>query len=275
MLNTSQMRLAPARRCVNRKRILCKFLALWCAIAASIVHADEITIAVAANFAAPMEVLGQKFEQDTGHKVRLAVGSSGKFFAQIQHGAPFQAFFSADQAKPAQLERDGFTLPGSRFTYARGRLALWSADPDTVDVTGNILMHGAYRKLAIANPQLAPYGAAAVDTLKSLGLISSASKSLVRGENIAQAFQFVASGNAELGLVALSQIMRNGEIGEGSAWLVPETLYSPILQDAVILESGRNSDTLAAFWQFVQSKPAQRIIESYGYAPPPSTAQVR
>ncbi|WP_226661582.1 molybdate ABC transporter substrate-binding protein [Microbulbifer aggregans] len=275
MLKACLIQLVNAPRRASVIRIPCKFLALWCVVAASIVRADEITIAVAANFATPMEAICQRFEQDTGHKVHLAVGSSGKFFAQIEHGAPFQAFFSADQAKPAQLERNGLTVPNSRFTYARGRLVLWSAAPEAVDATGNALKRGTYHKLAIANPKLAPYGAAAVETLKNLGLESSARKHLVQGENIAQTFQFVASGNAELGLVALSQVMRNGEIGSGSAWLVPETLYSPILQDAVILVPGRNSAALASFWEFVQSKPAQRIIESYGYASPHSAAQAR
>ncbi|MFV8782610.1 molybdate ABC transporter substrate-binding protein [Microbulbifer sp. SA54] len=254
---------------------LCNILALCCAFATAGTRAEEIIIAVAANFAAPMEAISQQFERRTGHKVRLAIGSSGKFFAQIHHGAPFQAFFSADQAKPAQLERDGLTLPGSRITYARGRLVLWSADPGAVDASGSALKQGTYHKLAIANPKLAPYGAAALEVLEGLGLESASRRHRVQGENIAQTFQFVASGNADLGLVALSQVTRNGKISQGSAWLVPEDLYSPILQDAVILESGRNSAAVNAFWQYVQSDAARKIMESYGYRPPASAATIQ
>lgn len=228
------------------------------------VHAEQISIAVASNFTAPMRELARVFEERTGNEVRLSSGSSGKIFAQIQNGAPFQAFFSADQDKPAQLEQQGRIVPGSRFTYAQGRLVLWSAREGTVDDAGEVLKQGKFKRLAIANPRLAPYGIAAMELLANLSLTDKVSGKLVQGENISQTYQFVATGNTDLGLVALSQILHNGRMTQGSMWRVPENLYQPILQDAVIL-SGQSTPALEEFWRFAQSQAAQVVIRSFGY----------
>ncbi|MFC6635673.1 molybdate ABC transporter substrate-binding protein [Microbulbifer taiwanensis] len=227
--------------------------------------AEELTVAVASNFTAAMKEIATEFERASAHRVKLAYGSSGKFYAQIKNGAPFQLFFSADSAKPAALEKEGLAVPGSRFTYAVGSLALWSADPALLDARATALKDGSFRKLALANPKLAPYGQAAVEVLRSLGLEGATRTRWVQGENIAQTYQFVASGNADLGFVALSQIVQSGSVGEGSAWIVPVDLYSPIRQDAVLLQRGIESAGAAAFLQFMGGDKARAIIESYGY----------
>ncbi len=227
--------------------------------------ADEVQVAVAANFAAPMQVIAAAFEQDTGHKAQLAFGSSGKFYAQIKNGAPFQVLLSADDKIPTQLEREGLAVPGTHFTYAIGQLALWSAQKNVVDGKGEILQAGHFTHLAIANPKLAPYGAAAIEVLKNLGLLSALQTKFVQGENIAQTHQFIASGNAELGFVALSQVMKDGKLRGGSAWVVPGNLHAPIRQDAVILTSGKGNPAAAALMNFLKSAKAKGIIRAYGY----------
>lgn len=229
------------------------------------VQADQITAAVASNFTAPMTDLVAAFERETGHEVRLAFGSSGKFFAQISHGAPFEVFFSADRAKPEALEQKGLIVEGSRFTYALGALALWSSRDDVPVDNAEVLRRGDYNKLALANPRLAPYGAAAVEVLESLALAEATRPRWVQGENIAQTYQFVGTGNASVGFVALAQIMERGEIRSGSAWLVPDRLHAPIRQDAVLLRRGADSVAARAFLDFVRGDAARAIIESYGY----------
>lgn len=229
------------------------------------VSAEELTVAVASNFTPPMKEIAAEFEKASGHRVKLAFGSSGKFYAQIKNGAPFQAFLSADTAKPAALEKDGLVVPGSRFTYVVGSLALWSAEPALVDDRASVLKRGEFRKLALANPKLAPYGQAAVEVLRNLGLEEATRAKWVQGENIAQTYQFVATGNADLGFVALSQILRGGKVREGSAWIVPGDLYSPIRQDAVLLRRDANSEGAAEFLQFLRGDKARAVIESYGY----------
>jgi molybdate transport system substrate-binding protein len=236
-----------------------------CFLACAALRADEVQVAVAANFTAPMKAIAVGFEKDTGHKASLAFGSSGKFYAQIRNGAPFQVFLSADETKPARLEQEGLTLPGSRFTYAIGTLVLWSARPDLVDGAGAVLAAGGFEHLAMANPRLAPYGAAAVETLASLGLGERLRSRIVEGENIAQAYQYVATGNAELGFVALSQVMKDGKLGGGSAWIVPAGLHEPIRQDAVILAGGKGNMAAEAFMEYLKSEHATAIIKSYGY----------
>lgn len=228
-------------------------------------HAEEINVAVASNFTSAMRDIVTDFEAETGHKVSLSFGSSGKFFAQISHGAPFQAFLSADQAKPAKLEEAGFTVPGSRFTYAMGKLALWSKDDRLIDGSESVLKQGKFNKIALANPKLAPYGIAALETLKNLHLDASTAEKWVKGENIAQTFQFVDTGNAELGFVALSQVLEKGEIKSGSVWQVPTELHNPIKQDAVLLKYGRESNAARQLLDFMRSDKARAIIESYGY----------
>lgn len=227
--------------------------------------AAEVNVAVAANFTAPMKQIAADFEKQSGHKAVLSYGASGKFYAQIKNGAPFQLFLSADDEKPAQLEKDGMTVPGSRFTYAVGTLVLWSAKPGFVDGKGDVLSKGHFSKLAIANPKLAPYGAAAIEVLTKKGLLTLLSPKLVQGENISQTFQFISTGNAELGFVALSQVMKDGKISGGSAWIVSDTLHSPIRQDAVLLATGKDNAAARELLAYLKSDKAKKTIRSFGY----------
>ncbi len=229
------------------------------------IHAAEVSVAVAANFTAPMNAIAVEFARDTGHQARPSFGSSGKFYAQIRNGAPFQMFLSADDETPARLEREGMTLPGSRYTYAIGTLVLWSAAPGVVDANGEVLKQGQFNKLALANPKLAPYGKAAMEVLTGMGLVDKLTPKFVQGENIAQTWQFVSTGNAELGFVALSQVMKDGRIGSGSGWIVPGKLHSQIRQDAVILKTGQNNPAAEALAKYLKGEKAKKIIQGYGY----------
>lgn len=229
-------------------------------------RAAEVQVAVAANFTAPMQRIAADFEQATGHKTRLAFGATGKFYAQIKNGAPFEVLLAADDDTPAKLEKEGFAVAGSRFTYAIGQLALWSAKPGYIDARGAVLKQGGFGHLAIANPKLAPYGAAAVETLNKLGLLAALQPKFVQGENIAQTYQFVSTGNAELGFVAVSQVVENGKLKSGSAWIVPASLHSPIRQDAVLLTPGKDNPAAAALISFLKTDRARAVIQSYGYA---------
>lgn len=229
------------------------------------VHAEEIAVAVAANFTAPARAIAAGFEKDTGHKVRLAFGATGKFYTQIKNGAPFEVLVAADEDTPARLVREGAAVAASRFTYATGRLVLWSAKTGYVDGHGAVLGKGEFKHLAIANPRLAPYGAAAVEALTRLKLLDRARPKFVKAENIAQAYQFIATGNAELGFVALSQVMKDGRIAAGSAWTVPADLHRPIRQDAVILARGQDKAAVEAWMTYLKGDKAKAIIRSYGY----------
>lgn len=229
-------------------------------------HAAEVQVAVAANFSAPMQRIAAAFEKDTGHKAVLAFGATGKFYAQVVNGAPFEVLLAADDETPARLEKEGRTVAGSRFTYATGKLALWSARQAYVDAQGKVLETGGYAHLAIANPKTAPYGLAATETLDKLGLSARVQPKLVQGENIGQAHQFVSTGNAELGFVALSQVWKDGRFTSGSGWIVPENLHSPIRQDAVILSKGAANAAARALESYLKSDKARAIIRSYGYA---------
>lgn len=231
------------------------------------VAAAEVTVAVASNFAAPMQAIAQDFERASGHKVVLAFGATGQLYAQIRNGAPFAILLSADNATPAKLEREGLAVAGSRFTYATGRLVLWSKKPGFVDAQGEVLRSGRFERIAIANPKLAPYGAAAVEALSQLGLRERVAPKLVEGSNISQTYQFVSSGNAQLGLVAMSQVVENGQLREGSAWVVPADLHAPILQDAVLLQPGKNKPAATALLAYLQSDQAKAVIRAFGYAP--------
>ena len=241
-------------------------IAAIAALTQGVCPAAEVTVAVAANFTAPMQKIAQAFAQDTGHKATLAFGSTGKFHAQIRNGAPFQLLLAADHATPASLEKEGYAVPGTRFTYATGRLALWSAQPGVVDGKGDVLRTRLDGKISLADPRLAPYGAAAIETLTQLGLLQRLQPRLVQGESIAQAWQFAATGNALMGFVALSQVMVDGRIGKGSAWVVPAHLHAPILQDAVVLNPGRDNPAALALARYLRSEKARAIILSYGYA---------
>jgi len=227
--------------------------------------ADEIQVAVAANFTAPMKEIAAAFEQETGHKVFAAYGSTGKFYAQITNGAAFEVLLSADDATPTKLVKEGAAVAGTQFTYAIGTLVMWSAKPGFVDDQGQVLTTGNFQRLAIANPKVAPYGAAAVEVLTGLGLLAKVEPKFVTGENIAQTFQFVSTGNAELGFVALSQVMKDGKIADGSAWVVPGRLHEPIRQDAVILEKGKGKPGAIALMECLRGDKAQAVIKSFGY----------
>ena len=244
------------------KRILASAFLL----AAAPAIAGEVQVAVAANFTAPAKRIAEEFARDSGHTAALAFGGTGKFYAQIKAGAPFEVLLAADDKTPARLEEEGDAVPGSRFTYATGRLVLWSARAGFVDDKGDVLGKGGFRHLAIANPKLAPYGQAAMETLAALKRGDALQPRFVMGENIAQAYQFVATGNAELGFVALSQVMKDGRIGEGSAWVVPVELHRPIRQDAVLLAKGKGSPAAAAWLAYLRSDKARAVIKSFGYA---------
>lgn len=244
------------------KRLASLFAILAIAGAA---HGGEVQLAVAANFAGPMEKLASEFERDTGHKAIVATGATGKFYAQIRNGAPFEVLLAADDETPVKLETEGHAVAGSRFTYAVGRLVLWSARDGVVDAGGNVLKTGTYRHLAIANPKTAPYGAAAVATLRKLGLYDTVQALLVQGENIAQAWQFASTGNAELGFVAQAQVWRDGRFTSGSGWIVPAAMHDPIRQDAALLVKGANNPAARALLQFLRTDKAKAIIRSYGY----------
>ncbi|MGH1429397.1 MAG: molybdate ABC transporter substrate-binding protein [Arenicella sp.] len=246
------------------------------AYVSSTVSAGEIHVAVASNFIAPMKTIVEKFEKQSHHHVKVSYGSSGKIYAQILHGAPYHVFFSADKDKPLALEKHNLTAPNSRFTYAYGTLALWSHTSNALKNTnGEVLLKNImFNKLALANPKLAPYGAAAVDVLNNLGIYDDTKPKWVLGENIAQTYQFISTGNADIGFIALSQLAlknRSEHHSElGSFWLVPQALYNPIQQDAVLLKKGKNSEAAKALIRFVKNESTQNIIASYGYKTPRS-----
>lgn len=228
--------------------------------------AEEVHVAVAANFRSTLREIVKSFERDTTHTVLINSGSSGKFYAQITHGAPFDIFFSADVMRPQRLEEEGFAAPGSRFTYAIGRLTLWSPDPNMIKGDGlTVLSHGHFKHLAMANPKTAPYGTAAKRTLEALGLWNHIQGRIVQGENIAQAFHFVYSQNAQLGFMALSQILDPKINGAGSRWDVPENLHEPLRQQAILLIHGQHNTAAQAFLDYVKGPKARTIIEQFGY----------
>jgi len=242
------------------------FLALAGSLLGALAQAGDVTVAVAANFTAPMQKIAQAFEQDTGHKAQLAFGATGKFYAQIKNGAPFAVLLAADDETPARLEKEGLAVAGTRFTYATGRLALWSKQPSLVDDKGEVLRSQRFSKLAMADPKLAPYGAAALEVIKALGVQASVTPKLVQGESIGQTYHFVSTENAQLGFVALSQISMEGRITQGSAWVVPPSMHSPLKQDAVLLNPGKGHAAATALLKYLQSDTAKTIIQSYGYA---------
>lgn len=227
--------------------------------------ADEVQVAVAANFTAPIQAIAKDFEKDTGHKLVAAYGATGQFYAQIKNGAPFEVFLAADDSTPAKLEQEKEIVAGSRFTYAIGTLALWSAKPGYVDAQGEVLKKNDFKHLSIANPKAAPYGLAATQVLDKLKLTEATKAKIVEGQNITQAFQFVSTGNAELGFVALSQVYKDGKISEGSAWIVPAELHDPIRQDAVILNKGKDNPAAKALVDYLKGPKAAAVIKSYGY----------
>lgn len=233
--------------------------------ASAATRADEVQAAVAANFTAPMKEIATAFEAATGHKVVPAFGSTGKFYSQIRNGAPFEVLLASDVETPTKLETEGDAVVGTRYTYAIGKLVLWSAMPGFVDEQGKVLKDGKFEHLAIANPKLALYGAAGVEAMKKLHVFEAIEPKLVQGENITQAFQFIESGNAELGFVALSQVIKDGKVGSGSGWIVDPKLYKPIKQDAIILLKGKDKPAAIALLDFLKGEKARAIIKTYGY----------
>lgn len=241
------------------------FSLLLLASLANPAFADEVKVAVAANFTAPMQKIAVEFEKDTGHKALVSTGATGAFYAQIKNGAPFEIFLSADDETPAKLEAEGAGVKGSRFTYAIGRLVLWSAKPGFVDARGEVLKKGDFNKLALANPKTAPYGSAALEVMKKLGVQEALQPKIVQGENISQTFQFVSTGNAEVGFVALSQVWQDGVLKSGSAWVVPADQYSTIRQDAILLAKGEGKPAAEALLKYLKGDKAKAVIKSYGY----------
>lgn len=245
------------------KKYVAAFLLAWSAAAAA--QAAETQVAVAANFTEPATEIARLFAEKTGHTARLSFGASGQFYAQISQGAPFEVFLSADAVRPTKAVEEGFGVPGSVFTYAIGTLVLWSTDPDLVKGP-ETLKEPTFQHLAIADPKSAPYGAAAVETMTRLGVYETLAPKIVQGTNISQAQQFVETGNAELGFVALAQVIK---IAGGSRWDVPADLHEPILQDAVLLKTGADNAAARAFLDFLRSPEALEVIKAFGYETAP------
>lgn len=226
--------------------------------------AETALVAVATNFSEVIDILKADFEATSGHELTIITGSTGKLYAQIVNGAPFDVFMAADQARPERLVQDGRALD-TRFTFATGLLALWSADADRIGENGLQALTETYRHLAIANPQLAPYGVAAKEALSALGLLETLQSRIVMGENIGQTHALIASGNAELGIVALAYATSPRNVTAGSYWVIPPELYAPIHQDAVLTGHGQDNAAAHAFMAYLQSDPAKEIIRAYGY----------
>jgi molybdate transport system substrate-binding protein len=243
-------------------------LAILLAAYATTLRAEEAVLAVAANFSAPMQQIATLFQKDTGHTIKLSFGATGAIYAQIKNGAPFDVFLSADQSTAQKLGLEGMAVPNSRFTYATGQLTLWSKQKDLVDGNGQILKSNSIQRIAVANPKLAPYGAAALETITRLGLLNELQPKLVQGDNISQTYQFIFTQNAPIGFVALSQIYANDAITSGSAWIVPSHLYKPIAQDAILLRKGSDNAAAKALMLYLKGDKARQIIKSYGYLVP-------
>ena len=249
------------RQALPGLRLPALFLSLLCLLTAPPLRAGEVLAAVAANFTAPMRELARRFEAASGHRVTVSFGSTGKLYAQIRYGAPYDVFLAADRERPARLWKAGRSR--APFTYAVGRLVLWSPDPDLIDGSADILAAGSLSRLAITNPRTAPYGAAAMQVLETLGLKETLSAHLVRGDNTAQTYQFVMSGNVKLGFVALSQVVTDNS---GSRWQPPQSAYDRLRQDAVLLDRGRDNAAAEEFLDFLRSEPAQAAIQRFGYS---------
>jgi molybdate transport system substrate-binding protein len=227
--------------------------------------AGEAQVAVAANFAEPIKAIAAVLKKTTGHTIQITLGATGKLYAQIANGAPFDVLLAANSDTPAQLEKDGLAQPGSRFTYATGKLVLWSADTEKVDGKGDVLKTAGLRKVAYANPKVAPYGAASVEVMDKLGLTAALAPKLVQGESIGQTFTFAYTRNADVGFVALSQVLEGGKLKSGSIWVIPQNLYTPIQQDAVVLQRGANNPAAQALVKLLKSPNIKDLIRSYGY----------
>lgn len=233
--------------------------------AAAAARAGEVQVAVAANFAGPLARIGEAFAAATGHQLKVSSGATGKFYTQIVSGAPFEVLIAADDETPRRLVAEGHAVAGTNFTYATGRLVLWSAQPGLVDGDGAVLASAQVKHVAIANPKVAPYGAAALEVIRARGLTEAVTPKLVTAESIAQAYQFAFTGNAELGFVALSQVAVPGKPMQGSYWLVPTRLHREIRQDAVLLRTGEKNPAAAALLAYLKSDAARAVIKDFGY----------
>ena len=258
-------------RCFNKAALIAGIhgyaLLLFWTIGSATSVAGEVRVAVAANFLATLNEIVSTFEQATGHAAAVSSGSSGKLYAQIKNGAPFDVFLSADVTRPKLMEEEGLAVQGSRFTYAVGRLTLWSPGPVVIEGNGtSMLLSDRVEYVAIANPKTAPYGAAAKEVLQALGLWERLQNRLVRGENIGQTFHFVFSKNAQLGFVALSQVLGPKISGTGNRWDVPAHLHAPLRQQAVLLRHGQRNEAARALLDYVKEATSRNIIERFGYA---------
>jgi len=240
-------------------------MAVLVSVPAASPRAEETTIAVAANFTSAAKQLGAAFEALSGHRVVFSFGSTGQLYTQIAHGAPFDAFLAADEARPERAVAERLGVEGTQFTYAIGVLVLWSADPDRIDGTPAVLSDPTLRHVAIANPATAPYGAAAIETMKALGVLTGLESRLVEGKSVSQTYQFVTTGNAPVGFIAASQVKDNDT---GSRWAVPEDMHRPLRQDAVLLAHGRDNEAAKAFLEFLRGAGAAKVIEGLGYRAP-------
>ncbi|MBS0151108.1 MAG: molybdate ABC transporter substrate-binding protein [Nitrospira sp.] len=241
----------------------------WCvvvitALAVTPALAESVLVAVAANFVPPFREIAMDFEKATGHAVQVAAGSSGNFYSQIKNGAPFDVFFSADAERPKLLEDEGLGVKDTRFTYAIGRLVLWSPNADLIKGE-ETLRSKQYKRLAMASPKTAPYGVAAMQALQKLALWDSVQPQIVMGESLGQTMGFIQSGNAQLGFVALSQVLDPKINGKGSRWDVPNNLHEPIKQDVILLTTGKENSGAKALMEFMGGLQAKTIIERYGY----------
>ena len=228
--------------------------------------AEDITVAVASNFTTVLRELALDFQKRSGHRVVLAAGSSGRLYAQVVNGAPYDLFFSADVEKPAQLVADGLADADSLFTYALGALVLWSADPAMKVINGEVLREANSARVALANPRLAPYGAAAFQVLEKLAAQGILVENRVTGENITQAYQYVETGNVPVGFVALSQVIEEGRIRRGAGWIIPQDMYTPIRQDVVLLNRGKANQAAREFLDYVRSDEGKSVIQKFGYS---------
>ena len=242
----------------------------WLILLAPTTWAAATLVAVAADFTKPMTEIAAAFEKTTGHTAKLSFGSSGKAFAQIKSGGPFEVYLSASEKYPLELEKSGYVVAGSRFVYAIGKLVLWSAKSDYVDDQGKILKTGGFKHIALADPAHAPYGVVAEEVMKSLGVLDKLRPLFVMGENISQTFQFVSTGNSELGFIAFAQVIdiNTGKIGSGSGWMIPDNLHDPFNQTAVLLKKGAENPAALALVDFLKSPAALAVIEKYGFGLP-------
>ncbi len=239
-----------------------------CGLVTAPVHAAEVSVAVASDFAAPMERIAALFQKESGHTVKVSLGASGKLYTQIKAGAPFDVFLSADEEQPKLLLQEGLAVGGSRFVYATGRLVLWSTQSGLVDDKGSVLNKGNFNRLAIANPRFSPYGVAAKETLGKLTMWNAIQEKLDREDDVTQAYQLAATEKVDLALIALSQVMRDGKVIEGSWWVVPSELHKPIRQSAVLLSRAKDQAAAKAFLDFLKGKKAMAVMRGFGYELP-------